>query len=158
MNNDVYEQLGSILGLSGETLFNIGGVVLFLIFVFAILSNISQFSDAIKKDFGKKKKGKEEMINNLGKRAGKITNLVKQKEEELIQKHWEKVEKLTFEELKVKTVAKIQDDEVMCKVFGTVYENLPVAVKFVIKRDRFVNFCMSKKSILIESYLNEQCN
>lgn len=65
------------------------------------------------------------------------------------EKHWPSIEKVVVEGLLTVAVEKLSDDAMVEGVFLKAYEALPLAVRFVLKREKFVEFTMARRDPLL---------
>jgi len=99
----------------------------------------------------------ENMFGKLGNKAKQEStdnNVGSDKVNELIQAQWPKIEGLLLERLGPIAGDKINDDEFVTKAFENTYEFLPMPVRLVLPKEKFVSYCMDNKAPLIEK-LNE---
>ena len=82
--------------------------------------------------------------------ADSSAQLAIDKKNELMEKHWDTVEKLLLERVAPLVKEKVLDDKTLTPVLEKVYETLTMPVRFVVDRDNFVKFSLEKKNILIE--------
>ncbi|WP_166253334.1 hypothetical protein [Marinobacter salicampi] len=74
----------------------------------------------------------------------------KRKTSEVMQKHWPVVEKLLVEGLLGTAEEKLRDTESVVYVFDKVYEALPMAIRLLVGRDKFIGYCVSHQAPLLE--------
>jgi len=77
-----------------------------------------------------------------------------------IAEFWPKIEKLMIEKALPLVEDKLKDDCDLEILFNKSFELLPIAIRLLTNRDKFLKFCMLKKEsvyLLIKNYRLKQC-
>lgn len=86
-------------------------------------------------------------------------NKAKDKSDELLELQMPKIKVLLKEKLGPKAKDALQNDELMTNVLSGIYDVLMVshpALRLVVKRERFIDFCLSNRSRFLESYSQDE--
>ena len=71
--------------------------------------------------------------------------------QEAFDKHWPEIKAKVQEQIaKMGKKASDLDDKTWEKVFGIAHGQLPLPVRIVLKKDRFIGYCMENKGKLID--------
>jgi len=73
---------------------------------------------------------------------------------EIIQSQWPKIENILLERIIPLAGDKINDDEFITKAFENTYEFLPMPIRMLLSKEKFVSYCMTHKEPLIDK-INE---
>ncbi|CAG20352.1 hypothetical protein [Photobacterium profundum] len=76
---------------------------------------------------------------------------------EIIQSQWPKIEGILLERMIPLAGDKINDDEFITKAFENTYEFLPMPIRMLLSKEKFVSYCKTHKEPLIEK-INELNN
>ncbi|GEM_PF-7007633 len=87
-------------------------------------------------------KARESSVNSI--------KSTKDKSKQAIEKHWPVIERVVVDGLIDITEEKLRDEEFLKSSFENAYELLPTAVRFMINRDKFINFCVSRREPILE--------
>lgn len=108
----------------------------------------------LKESSQQKLKGGSDRVNESFRKVSQDTSKSfsekKKKTSEVMQKHWPTVERLLVEGLLGIAEEKLRDTESVVYVFDKVYEALPIAVRLLVGRDKFIGYCVSHQAPLLE--------
>ncbi|ELR63163.1 hypothetical protein C942_04059 [Photobacterium marinum] len=76
---------------------------------------------------------------------------------EIIQSQWPKIEGILLERMIPLAGDKINDDEFITKAFENTYEFLPMPIRMLLPKEKFISYCLTHKEPLIEK-INELSN
>ncbi len=83
--------------------------------------------------------------------AGSLTE-TKSKVGGIMESNWPKVETVIYEGLLGVAEGKLQDDAALASAFDKVYEMLPMPIRLVVSRVKFIDFCMTKKEPIVAKF------
>lgn len=78
-----------------------------------------------------------------------VFSATKEKSVQMLEKHWPVVEKLIVEGLIGISEEKLKDQMFLEATFGKVYEFLPIAVRVIMERDKFIGYCLRHQEPLV---------
>lgn len=117
-------------------------------------ANPAESLRTLKESSQQKLKGGSDRVNESLRKVSQGTSeslsAQKKKTSEVMQKHWPVVEKLLVEGLLGVAEEKLRDTESVVYVFDKVYEALPIAVRLLVGRDKFIGYCVSHQAPLLE--------
>ena len=73
----------------------------------------------------------------------------KSKVNDFIEQNWPKIENMLINSLLTVTEEKLKDDATLEVLLGKAYEVLPIVVRLVLPREKFVEFSMKKRDSLL---------
>ena len=78
-----------------------------------------------------------------------IGNALNQQVEKVIEEHWPKIQTIFREKVGAPALAAAKNDKAMKVLFTTVYKQLPLPIRLVIKKDVFVAYCFKHRDKLV---------
>ncbi|WP_413112490.1 hypothetical protein [Thaumasiovibrio sp. DFM-14] len=87
------------------------------------------------------------MLGKLKNKLGESDN--GSKFEEIIKAQWPKIETMLLERLGPVAADKLNNEEFITKTFETTYECLPMPVRMILKKEKFMAYCMEHKDPII---------
>lgn len=90
--------------------------------------------------------------DSLGRAVSESTDIfsaTKEKSVNAIEKYWPSVEKLVVEGFIGVSEEKLKDQVFLETTFSKVYEFLPVAVRVLIEKDKFIAYCLRHREPLV---------
>jgi hypothetical protein len=76
-------------------------------------------------------------------------NALNQQFEKAIDEHWPKIQQVFREKVGPAALAGAKDDKMMNAIFTTVHKQLPLPVRLVIGKDKFVKYCFMHRDRFI---------
>jgi len=73
----------------------------------------------------------------------------KERSHQVLEKHWPTIERVLTNGLVGAAEDKLRDEVFLQNSFEKVYELLPVAVRFLVNRDKFIGYCMSHREPIL---------
>ncbi len=73
----------------------------------------------------------------------------REKSHQAFEKHWPAIERVITDGLVGVTEEKLRDEIFLQSSFEKVYELLPIAIRFVVDRDKFIGYCMSHREPIL---------
>jgi hypothetical protein len=115
----------------------------------------------ISNELSDRTKRTKESFESAWKESSNALCVGKEKSKQSIDKHWPAIEKLVVERLAGIKEEKLRDKAFLESTFDKVYELLPTAIRLVVKRDKFIGYCMGQQEHIvrrIEVYKSEREN
>ena len=100
-------------------------------------------------------------INNAKQTAENMINSSKNRTNKIIEKNWQKIEKIVVEKLLTVAENNLNNDKILKAMFKKIYEMLPIPIRLAVPADKFVGFCIIKKEPIlnkISAYKKKKSN
>jgi len=78
----------------------------------------------------------------------KVENTINQQIENIINEHWSFIKKIFQENIGSIVLEEVKDDKTMKTLIITIYKQLPLPVRLIIKKDIFVQYCLENRDRL----------
>jgi hypothetical protein len=88
-------------------------------------------------------------LKGAGRKSIAAGNLVEGRVHALLEKRWPEIEQLIYDRAGPAAMKAIKDDEKMRTVFGMVYDSLPLSLHRLMSEEKFVNYCLDRRSALV---------
>lgn len=89
-------------------------------------------------------------LTGAQKALGGVIDGAKSSTESIIEKNWPKVEMVLYEGLIGLAENKLKDDKSLASAFETTYELMPTAIRLVLSREKFIDFCLTRKESILQ--------
>ncbi len=89
-------------------------------------------------------------LTGAQKTIGGMIDGAKNSTESIIEKNWPKVEMVLYEGLIGLAENKLKDDKSLASAFETAYELMPTAIRLVLSREKFIDFCLTRKESILQ--------